>query len=185
MIDELKKDAQERMDKSLEALSHALAKIRTGRATPALLDNVRVDYYGSPTPISQVAQIKVEDARTLAVTPWEKQLVPAIEKAILTSDLGLNPTTAGEVIRVPMPPLTEETRKGYVKQARAEAEQSRVSVRNIRRDVLADVKSLLKEKEITEDDDRKAQDDVQKITDGFIKKIDDLLAVKEKDLLEV
>ncbi|QGG79964.1 ribosome recycling factor [Litorivicinus lipolyticus] len=185
MLNELKDDAKERMHKTVEALSHALAKIRTGRATPAILDGVRVDYYGSPTPLSQVAQIKVEDARMLAVTPWEKNLVPAIEKAIMSSDLGLNPSTAGEVIRVPMPMLTEETRKGFVKQARAEAESSRVSVRNIRRDVLADVKSLLKDKDITEDDDRKAQDDVQKITDSFVAEIDSMLSAKEKDLLEV
>lgn len=185
MLDDLKQDAQERMAKTVEALSHQLAKIRTGRATPAILDAIKVDYYGSDTPIAQVAQIKVEDARTLAVTPWEKNLVPAIEKAIMTSDLGLNPASAGDVIRVPMPPLTEETRKGYVKQAKAEAEQSRISVRNIRRDVLADVKSLLKDKEITEDDERRSGDEIQKITDKFIAEIDQLLAVKEKDLLEV
>lgn len=185
MLDELKQDAQERMAKSVEALSHQLAKIRTGRATPAILDAVKVDYYGTPTPISQVAQIKVEDARTLAVSPWEKNMVPAIEKAILSSDLGLNPATNGDVIRVPMPPLTEETRKGYVKQAKAEAEQSRVSVRNIRRDVLADVKSLLKDKDISEDDERRASDDIQKITDKYVAEVDALLGVKEKDLLEV
>ena len=185
MLDDLKQDAQERMAKTVEALSHQLAKIRTGRATPAILDAIKVDYYGSDTPIAQVAQIKVEDARTLAVTPWEKNLVPAIEKAIMTSDLGLNPASAGDVIRVPMPPLTEETRKGYVKQAKAEAEQSRISVRNIRRDVLADVKSLLKDKEITEDDDRRSGDEIQKITDKFVAEIDQMLAVKEKDLLEV
>ena len=185
MLDDLKQDAQERMAKTVEALSHQLAKIRTGRATPAILDAIKVDYYGSDTPIAQVAQIKVEDARTLAVTPWEKNLVPAIEKAIMTSDLGLNPASAGDVIRVPMPPLTEETRKGYVKQAKAEAEQSRISVRNIRRDVLADVKSLLKDKEITEDDERRSGDEIQKITDKFVAEIDQLLAVKEKDLLEV
>ena len=185
MLDDLKQDAQERMAKTVEALSHQLAKIRTGRATPAILDAIKVDYYGSDTPIAQVAQIKVEDARTLAVTPWEKNLVPAIEKAIMTSDLGLNPASAGEVIRVPMPPLTEETRKGYVKQAKAEAEQSRISVRNIRRDVLADVKSLLKDKEITEDDERRSGDEIQKITDKFVAEIDQMLAVKEKDLLEV
>ena len=161
------------------------SKIRTGRATPAILDAVKVDYYGSDTPIAQVAQVKVEDARTLAVTPWEKNMVPVIEKAILTSDLGLNPSTAGEVIRVPMPPLTEETRKGYVKQAKAEAEQSRISVRNIRRDVLADVKSLLKDKDISEDDERRTGDEVQKITDKYVAEIDSMLAVKEKDLLEV
>lgn len=185
MLDDLKQDAQERMAKTVEALSHQLAKIRTGRATPAILDAIKVDYYGSETPIAQVAQIKVEDARTLAVTPWEKNLVPAIEKAIMTSDLGLNPASAGDVIRVPMPPLTEETRKGYVKQAKAEAEQSRISVRNIRRDVLADVKSLLKDKEITEDDERRSGDEIQKITDKFVAEIDQMLAVKEKDLLEV
>ncbi len=185
MLDELKQDAQERMAKSVEALSHQLAKIRTGRATPAILDAVKVDYYGTPTPISQVAQIKVEDARTLAVSPWEKNMVPAIEKAILSSDLGLNPATNGDIIRVPMPPLTEETRKGYVKQAKAEAEQSRVSVRNIRRDVLADVKSLLKDKDISEDDERRASDDIQKITDKYVAEVDALLGVKEKDLLEV
>jgi len=185
MLDDLKQDAQERMAKTVEALSHQLAKIRTGRATPAILDAIKVDYYGSDTPIAQVAQIKVEDARTLAVTPWEKNLVPAIEKAIMTSDLGLNPASAGDVIRVPMPPLTEETRKGYVKQAKAEAEQSRISVRNIRCDVLADVKSLLKDKEITEDDERRSGDEIQKITDKFVAEIDQMLAVKEKDLLEV
>ena len=185
MLNELKQDAQERMAKTVEALSHQLAKIRTGRATPAILDAVKVDYYGSDTPIAQVAQVKVEDARTLAVTPWEKNMVPAIEKAILTSDLGLNPSTAGDVIRVPMPPLTEETRKGYVKQAKAEAEQSRISVRNIRRDVLADVKSLLKDKDISEDDERRTGDEVQKITDKYVGEIDAMLAVKEKDLLEV
>ena len=173
------------MAKTVEALSHQLAKIRTGRATPAILDAVKVDYYGSDTPIAQVAQVKVEDARTLAVTPWEKNMVPVIEKAILTSDLGLNPSTAGEVIRVPMPPLTEETRKGYVKQAKAEAEQSRISVRNIRRDVFADVKSLLKDKDISEDDERRTGDEVQKITDKYVAEIDSMLAVKEKDLLEV
>ena len=185
MLNELTQDAQERMAKTVEALSHQLAKIRTGRATPAILDAVKVDYYGSDTPIAQVAQVKVEDARTLAVTPWEKNMVPVIEKAILTSDLGLNPSTAGEVIRVPMPPLTEETRKGYVKQAKAEAEQSRISVRNIRRDVLADVKSLLKDKDISEDDERRTGDEVQKITDKYVAEIDSMLAVKEKDLLEV
>ena len=185
MLDELKQDAQERMAKSIESLSHQLAKIRTGRATPAILDAVKVDYYGTPTPISQVAQIKVDDARTLAVNPWEKNMVPAIEKAILSSDLGLNPATNGDTIRVPMPPLTEETRKGYVKQAKAEAEQSRISIRNVRRDVLADVKSLLKDKDISEDDERRAGDEIQKITDKYIAEVDALLSVKEKDLLEV
>ena len=173
------------MEKSLEALGHACAKIRTGRAHPSSLDAVRVDYYGSDVPVSQVANISVEDARTLAVTPGEKSMVGEIEKAIMKSDLGLNPATAGEVIRVPMPALTEETRKGYTKQARAEAEQSKVSVRNIRRDALADVKELLKEKEITEDDDRRAGDEIQKLTDDMVKRIDQLLQDKEADLMEV
>jgi ribosome recycling factor len=185
VINDIKVDAKSRMEKSLEALGHAFAKIRTGRAHPSILDAVRVDYYGSEVPISQVANITVEDARTLAVTPWEKPMVGEVEKAIMKSDLGLNPASAGDVIRVPMPPLTEETRKGYTKQARAEAEQAKVAVRNIRRDVLADVKDLLKEKEITEDEDRRAGDDIQKLTDDMVKRIDQLLQEKEADLMEV
>ncbi|MEK9670830.1 MAG: ribosome recycling factor [Gammaproteobacteria bacterium] len=185
MINDIKTDAKSRMEKSIEALGHAFAKIRTGRAHPSILDAVRVDYYGSEVPISQVANITVEDARTLAVTPWEKPMVGEVEKAIMKSDLGLNPASAGAVIRVPMPPLTEETRKGYTKQARAEAEHARVAVRNIRRDALADVKDLLKEKEITEDDDRRAGDDIQKLTDDMVKRIDQLLQEKEADLMEV
>ena len=173
------------MEKSFEALGHAFAKIRTGRAHPSILDTVRVDYYGSEVPISQVANITIEDARTLVVTPWEKPMVGEVEKAIMKSDLGLNPASAGDVIRVPMPPLTEETRRGYTKQARAEAEQAKVAVRNIRRDALADVKDLLKEKEITEDDDRRAGDDIQKLTDDIVKRIDQLLREKEADLMEV
>lgn len=185
MISAIKIDARSRMEKSLEALGHAFAKIRTGRAHPSILDAVRVDYYGSEIPVSQVANISVEDARTLAVTPWEKSMVAEIEKAIMKSDLGLNPATAGDVIRVPMPPLTEETRKGYTKQARSEAEQSRISVRNIRRDALADVKDLLKEKEISEDEDRRAGDEIQKLTDDMVQRIDRLLQEKEADLMEV
>lgn len=185
MINELKSDAEERMQKTLDALAVSLNKIRTGRAHPSLLDGIRVDYYGSMTPLSQVAAINVEDARTLSVTPWEKPLVPDVEKAIIKSDLGLNPSTAGTVIRIPMPMLTEETRKGYTKQAKAEAEHSRVSIRNIRRDIIADVKGLQKEKEISEDEERKAQDDVQKITDRYIAEIDKALVVKEKDLMEI
>ena len=185
MINDIKTDAKARMEKSIEALGHAFAKIRTGRAHPSILDAVRVDYYGSEVPISQVANITVEDARTLAVTPWEKPMVGEVEKAIMKSDLGLNPASAGAVIRVPMPPLTEETRKGYTKQARAEAEHARVAVRNIRRDALADVKDLLKEKEISEDDDRRAGDDIQKLTDDMVKRIDQLLQEKEADLMEV
>ncbi len=185
MIDDLKKDAKERMGKTLEALGHAFNKIRTGRAHPNILDSITVDYYGVETPLNQAANINVSDARTLSVVPWEKKMVSEIEKAILKSDLGLNPATAGEVIRIPMPPLTEETRKVLIKQARGEAEQCRVSVRNIRRDVLSDIKDLLKEKEITEDEDRKAQDDVQKITDSYVAKIDEMLAEKEADLMEI
>ncbi len=185
MIDDIKTDAKSRMEKSLDALGHAFAKIRTGRAHPSILDAVMVEYYGSEVPVSQVANISVEDARTLAVTPWEKPMVGEVEKAILKSDLGLNPSTAGAVIRVPMPPLTEETRRGYTKQARAEAEQAKVAVRNIRRDAMADIKELLKEKEISEDEERRAGDDIQKLTDELVKRIDQLLADKETDLMEV
>ncbi len=185
MIDDIKTDAKSRMEKSLDALGHAFAKIRTGRAHPSILDAVMVEYYGSEVPVSQVANINVEDARTLAVTPWEKPMVGEVEKAILKSDLGLNPSTAGAVIRVPMPPLTEETRRGYTKQARAEAEQAKVAVRNIRRDAMADIKELLKEKEISEDEERRAGDDIQKLTDELVKRIDQLLADKEADLMEV
>ena len=185
MTNDIKSDAKSRMEKSFEALGHAFAKIRTGRAHPSILDTVRVDYYGSEVPISQVANITIEDARTLVVTPWEKPMVGEVEKAVMKSDLGLNPASAGDVIRVPMPPLTEETRRGYTKQARAEAEQAKVAVRNIRRDALADVKDLLKEKEITEDDDRRAGDDIQKLTDDIVKRIDQLLREKEADLMEV
>lgn len=185
MINELKKDAEERMKKSLEALGQAFNKIRTGRAHPSLLDTIRVSYYGSDVPLSQVANIGVEDARTLTVSPWERNMVPEVEKAIMKSDLGLNPSTAGMVIRIPMPQLTEETRKGYIKQARGEAEHTRVAIRNIRRDVLSDVKDLLKEKEISEDDERKAQDDMQKLTDRFIAEVEKALQAKEADLMVV
>ena len=185
MLNDIKKDAQERMGKSVHALIEAFKRVRTGRANPAILDNVMVDYYGNPTPISQVANIIVEDGRALAINPWEKNLVPAIEKAILKSDLGLNPATNGDTIRLPMPALTEETRKDYIKQARAEAEKGRVSVRNIRRDANGSVKDLLKEKEITEDESRGAEDAIQKLTDKFIGQVDDLLAEKEKDLMKV
>jgi ribosome recycling factor len=173
------------MQKAVEALGSAFGRIRTGRAHPSILDGVMVDYYGSMTPLSQVANVSVDDARTLSVTPWEKNLVPDIEKAIMKSDLGLNPSTAGTVIRLPMPMLTEETRKVFIKQARAEAESSRVSIRNFRRDAISNVKDLLKDKEISEDDDRRAQDDVQKLTDKYVAKVDELLAVKEVDLMEI
>lgn len=185
MIEELKKDADERMQKTLVALGTSLNKIRTGRAHPSILDGIRVSYYGSETPLSQVAAINVEDARTLSVVPWEKATVPDVEKAIMKSDLGLNPSTAGTVIRIPMPMLTEETRKGFTKQARQEAEHSRVSIRNIRRDIIADIKELQKEKEISEDQEHKAQDDIQKITDKFIAEIEKILVAKEADLMEI
>ncbi len=185
MINDIKKDAESRMKKAVEALGVNFNKIRTGRAHPSLLDGIMVSYYGTPTPLSQVANINVEDARTLSVSPWERNLVPEIEKAIMKSDLGLNPSTNGGLIRIPLPMLTEETRKNFIKQARAEAENGRVAVRNVRRDVLNDVKALLKDKAIGEDDDRKAQDDIQKITDKFIAEVDKALAAKEVDLMSV
>lgn len=185
MINEIKKDAQERMAKSVEALKNNLSKIRTGRAHPSILQNISVEYYGAATPLNQVANIIAEDARTLAITVFDKELTPMVEKAIMKSDLGLNPMSAGTVIRVPLPPLTEERRKDLVKIVRSEAEGGRVAVRNIRRDANADLKALLKDKEISEDEDRKAQDEIQKITDVAVKNIDDLLAVKEKELMEV
>ena len=185
MIDDIKQDAQQRMEKSLEALSHNFNKIRTGRAHPSLLDGVRAEYYGAETPLNQLANINVEDARTLAVTAFDKSMTPTIEKAIMKSDLGLNPATAGDVIRIPMPMLTEETRKGYIKQARAETEAARVSIRNARRDANSLLKELVKDKEISEDDDRRGQDLIQKLTDSFIAKVEDALAVKEADLMEI
>jgi ribosome recycling factor len=185
MIDDIKKDVALRMNKSVEALHHELAKIRTGRAHPSLLDHVMVSYYGSEMPIRQVANVIAEDARTLAVMPWEKGMVQAVEKAIMQSDLGLNPNTAGTVIRVPMPPLTEERRRDLIKVARHEAEQARVAVRNIRRDANADLKDLVKEKEISEDDERRGQELVQKLTDQHVKDVDAALAAKEEDLMSI
>ena len=185
MIEDIKKDAKERMQKSLEALANNFNKIRTGRAHPSILDSISIDYYGTNTPLSQVANISVLDARTLSISPWEKQLTPQIEKAIMKSDLGLNPSTSGELIRLPMPALTEETRKNFIKQARTESENAKISIRSIRRDSLADIKELLKEKEISEDDDRRAADDVQKITDKFVAEVDASLSVKEKVLMEI
>ncbi|MGB1327451.1 MAG: ribosome recycling factor [Porticoccaceae bacterium] len=185
MIEDFKKDAEQRMAKTVEALGVAFNKIRTGRAHPSLLNGLSIDYYGVNTPLNQAASVTIEDSRTLSVSPYEKSLVPEIEKAIMKSELGLNPSTAGAVIRIPLPPLTEETRRSYGKQARHEAEGSRIGIRNIRRDVLSDIKDLLKEKEISEDEERKAQDDVQKITDRFIAKVEEALAAKEKDLLEI
>lgn len=185
MIDDILSEAEERMAKSLEALGHHFNKIRTGRAHPSLLDGIRIDYYGAETPLNQAANINVEDARTLAVTAYDRSMTPAIEKAIMKSDLGLNPATAGDVIRIPMPMLTEETRKGYIKQARAEAESARVSVRNARRDANSMLKELLKEKDISEDDERRGQDAIQKLTDSYVAKVDEALGVKEADLMEI
>jgi len=185
MINEIKQDAQERMKKSLESLAGAFAKIRTGRAHPSILDGVMVSYYGSDTPLRQVANVTVEDSRTLALTIFDKSMIQAVEKAIMTSDLGLNPATAGTTIRVPMPALTEETRKGFTKQARSEAENARVAIRNIRRDAIAQLKDLVKEKEISEDEERRGQDGVQKLTDKYVAEIDKALEGKENDLMAV
>lgn len=185
MINDIKSDAKVRMQKTLDALASTFTRIRTGRAHPGILDGVMVAYYGIDTPLNQVANINVEDARTLAISPWEKQMVPAIEKAILKSDLGLNPSTSGDLIRLPMPALTEETRKTYTKQARHEAENARVAIRNVRRDALGNLKDLAREKEISEDEERRAQDEVQKITDQHIARIDASLAEKEADLMQI
>ena len=185
MIDDIKQETEERMGKALDALSHNFNKIRTGRAHPSLLDSIRVEYYGAETPLNQLANINIEDARTLSVIAFDKAITPDIERAIMKSDLGLNPATAGEVIRIPMPVLTEETRKGYIKQARAEAESARVSVRNARRDGLGMLKELLKEKEISEDEERRGQDVIQKLTDDFVAKVEKALSEKETDLLAI
>lgn len=185
MIDEIKQDADQRMKKAVESLAVAFNKIRTGRAHPSILDTVMVNYYGSDTPLKQIASVTVEDARMLAISPWEKNLISAIEKAILSANLGLNPSSNGDLVRVPMPALTEETRRDLVKHARAEAEQCRVSIRNIRRDANNDFKELLKEKEISEDQERRAIDDIQKLTDKYIADAEKQLSGKEKDLMEV
>lgn len=184
MINDIKKDGESRMNKSLEALESAFAKLRTGRAHPGILSGVMVSYYGSEMPLNQVASINVEDSRTLMVQPFDRSMVQAVDKAIREADLGLNPITA-DVIRVPMPALTEETRRDMQKLARSDAESVRVSVRNIRRDMLSDIKALLKEKEISEDDERRASDDIQKLTDKFISTIDSRLEKKEAELMEV
>lgn len=185
MIDDILEDAETRMAKSIVALKKEFTRIRTGRAHASLLDGLVVEYYGAETPLSQVANVTVEDARTLLVNPWEKSMVAAVEKAIIDSDLGLNPNTAGTAIRIPLPPLTEERRKDLVKVVRAEAEGGKVAVRNIRRDANGDLKDLEKEKEISEDELRKSESDVQALTDRFIKEVDAALAEKEKDLMEV
>ena len=185
MIDDIKQDTEERMGKALEALSHNFNKIRTGRAHPSLLDSIRIEYYGAETPLNQLANINIEDARTLSVVAFDKAITPDIERAILKSDLGLNPATAGDVIRIPMPVLTEETRKGYIKQARGEAESARVSVRNARRDGLGMLKELLKEKEISEDEERRGHDVIQKVTDDYVAKVEAALREKETDLMAI
>ncbi len=185
MINEIKNDAQDRMKKSIESLSISFNKIRTGRAHPSILDGITVSYYGSKTPLSQVANVSVMDARTLSISAWEKQMVPEIEKAIMKSSLGLNPATTGDLIRVPMPSLTEETRKGFTKQAKADAETAKVTIRNARRDANNGLKDLVKEKEISEDDERRAQDEIQKLTDKYSAEVESALSSKEKDLMEI
>nr|WP_154601448.1 ribosome recycling factor [Providencia alcalifaciens] len=172
------------MEKSLESLKSQISKVRTGRASPSLLDGITVEYYGSATPLRQLANVTVEDSRTLAISVFDRSMSPAIEKAIMASDLGLNPSSAGTVIRVPLPPLTEERRKDLIKVVRGDAEQGRIAIRNVRRDANDKVKALLKDKEISEDDERRSQDDIQKLTDHFIKKVDEALAQKEAELME-
>ena len=184
MLADITKDARIRMGKSIEALRHELAKIRTGRAHPSLLEHVHVDYYGSEVPVGQAASVTVEDARTLAVTAWDKNMVSVIEKAIMTSDLGLNPTTAGTVIRIPLPPLTEERRRELGKIVAHEGENTKIAIRNIRRDANQHLKELLKEKEITEDDERRGEGDIQGLTDQFVKQVDEIVAEKEQELLD-
>ncbi len=185
MINDIKKDAESRMQKSVAALGSQLSKIRTGRAHPSLLEGIQVSYYGADTPLSQVANIVTEDSRTLAITVFDKSLTQAVEKAIMTSDLGLNPNSAGTVIRVPLPPLTEERRKDLIKIVRGEVEGGRVAVRNIRRDANSDIKALLKDKEISEDEAHQSEDEIQKITDKYIKEMDALLSAKEAELMEI
>jgi ribosome recycling factor len=185
MLEDLKKDASARMQKCVQSFQGDLKKLRTGRAHPSLIEHLKVDYYGSDVPLQQVASISVEDARTLVVSPWEKGVVAAIEKAIHKSELGLTPNTAGTVIRIPLPPLTEERRRDITKVVRHDAENARVSVRSVRRDTLADLKEMLKEKMISQDDERRGQDEVQKLTDRYVAEIDQLLQAKEKEILQV
>lgn len=185
MIADLKKDAEQRMSKAVAAFSQGLKKLRTGRAHTSLLEHIQVDYYGSHVPLNQAANVAVEDARTLSVTPWEPKMVQVIEKAIMTSDLGLTPVTAGTVIRVPLPALTEERRRDLARHIKHEAEQSKVVVRGVRRDVLADLKELLKDKEITEDDERKAQQSIQDLTDRFVEQIERISEDKQKEIMQI
>ena len=185
MLEEIKQETLERMEKSISSLESSLQKIRTGRANPSLLDAIQIDYYGNMTPLSQVSNISVQDAKTLLISPWEKNLVPDIEKAIHSSDLGINPATSGDVIRVILPDLTEETRRDLIKVAKSEAENSKIALRNQRRDANGLLKENLKEKEISEDDERRGQEIIQNLTDDFISKVEQLLELKEKDLLEI
>lgn len=185
MLEEIKQETLERMEKSISSLESSLQKIRTGRANPSLLDAIQIDYYGNMTPLSQVSKISVQDAKTLLISPWEKNLVPDIEKAIQSSDLGINPATSGDVIRVILPDLTEETRRDLIKVAKSEAENSKIALRNQRRDANGLLKEYLKEKEISEDDERRGQEIIQNLTDDFISKVEQLLELKEKDLLEI
>ena len=185
MINDIKLDAEKRMKKTVESLRHEMTKIRTGRANASLLDHVQVDYYGNLTPLPQLANITSSDSRTLMVTPWEKSMVAAVEKAILTSDLGLNPATSGSAIRVPMPALTEERRKEMVKLVKVEGEDAKIAIRNVRRDANNQLKDLVKDKAIAEDDERRAIDVIQKLTDKYIAEADSVLADKEKDLMEI
>lgn len=184
MLNEIVEDAESGMEKSLGALEAAFKKIRTGRATPSLLDSIKLDYYDKPTPLSQVASISIEDAKTLAIVPWEKGIVQQIEKSIMESDLGLNPATSGDTIRVILPDLTEETRKDFIKKAKAEAENAKVSIRNVRREGNTQLKEFLKEKEISLDEERQGEEQIQKLTDLFVDKIDSTFEAKEKDLLD-
>ena len=185
MLEEIKQETLERMEKSISSLESSLQKIRTGRANPSLLDAIQIDYYGNMTPLFQVSNISVQDAKTLLISPWEKNLVPDIEKAIQSSDLGINPATSGDVIRVILPDLTEETRRDLIKVAKSEAENSKIALRNQRRDANGLLKEYLKEKEISEDDERRGQEIIQNLTDDFISKVEQLLELKEKDLLEI
>lgn len=185
MINDIKTDARTRMGKTIEALRQELSKLRTGRAHTSLLDHIRVSYYGSEVPLNQVANVSVQDPRTLGVAPWEKKMVPDVEKAIRDSDLGLNPVTTGDLIRVPLPALTEERRKDMIRLVRNEAEGARVAIRNIRRDAIHSLKELLKEKEISEDDERRAEDEIQKITDKHVAEVDKVLEAKETDVMEI
>ena len=185
MLEELKKDAADRMAKCVAAYRHELKRLRTGRASASLVDHIRVDYYGAESPLNQVANVAVEDARTLTIVPYDKQMVAVIEKAIMKSDLGITPNTAGSVIRVPMPALTEERRRDLTKVVKHEAENARVAIRNVRRDVMQDLKEMLKEKMISQDDERRGQEEIQKLTDRYVSEIDQQLAAKEKEILQV